>query len=228
MKKIKLIIFDWDDVFTLGSTKGYFRCYHETLKYFNIHLDPQEEEKRIRAKWGQSHREELRELLQENLKFLDQACKVYEKKLFGNTFVKCLKLVSGSKKLLERLYKEYILCISTGLHPKLFYERIIPKFGIPDVFSTIISAYDINNPTKQKPNPYIVNKILKKYKVLPNEAALVGDANNDVLMAQAADIIPIVVLTGHLSRKEAEKLGVKYIISDVTKIEKILDKLNSS
>lgn len=228
MKKIKLIIFDWDDVFTLGSKKGYFKCYHETLKQLGIHLNSKEEEKRIRAKWGQTHREELAELLKENPELLDQACEVYEKKLFGDTFVECLELVRGSKELLERLSKKYVLTIATGLHSKLFYHQIVPKFGIPDVFSTVISAYDIDNPSKQKPSSFIANKILKEHKVLPDEAVLVGDAKNDVLMAQSTHITPIVVLTGHLTGEEAEQLGVEHIVSDVTKIEEILDKLNFS
>lgn len=37
---IKLIIFDWDDVFTLGSKEGYVYWLHETLVKLNIHLDP--------------------------------------------------------------------------------------------------------------------------------------------------------------------------------------------
>jgi phosphoglycolate phosphatase-like HAD superfamily hydrolase len=57
-----------------------------------------------------------------------------------------------------------------------------------------------------------------------DETIMVGDAKNDVLMAQSAGIKPVVVLTGHLNRNQAEDLGVKYIIEDVTKIEKVLTK----
>ena len=35
---LKLIAFDWDDVFTLGSTKGYLQCYHETLIEIGVEL----------------------------------------------------------------------------------------------------------------------------------------------------------------------------------------------
>jgi hypothetical protein len=35
------------------------------------------------------------------------------------------------------------------------------------------------------------------------------------------------VLTGHLSRKEAEEMGVKYIIPDVTHLEKVMEEMNS-
>ena len=226
MSEIKLIIFDWDDVFTLGSKDGYFKCYHETLEELEVHLSPEEEKKRILTKWGQPHREELRELLKEKSELLDQACVIYEKKLFGNTFTDCLSLVPGVIELLNRLNQKYILAVATGLNSTIMKERVIPKFKVPNVFSQIISTYDIEDPKNHKPSPYIANEILKKHGVLPGEALLVGDAENDVLMAQSANIIPVVVLTGHLIKTEAEQLNVKYIINDVTQIEKVLDELD--
>lgn len=60
---IKLIIFDWYDVFTLGSKEGYFKCYHEALAEVGVYLKPEEEKKRIFAKLGKHHKEELKELL---------------------------------------------------------------------------------------------------------------------------------------------------------------------
>jgi hypothetical protein len=63
---IKLIIFDWDDVFTLGSKEGYFACYHKAINDVGVFLSPEEEHKRILAKWSKSFREELKELLKEH------------------------------------------------------------------------------------------------------------------------------------------------------------------
>lgn len=226
--KIKLIIFDWDDVFTRGSTEGYFKCYHQTLEELHIYLDPEEEKKRIFAKWGQPHREELRELLQEHPEFLDEACKIYEGHLFGDTFVDCLSIIPGTKELVERLHNKYILSVATGLNPTILHTRVIPKFGIPDVFSQIVSAYDIDDPAKTKPHPHMAEHILKTQNILPSEAVLVGDAKNDVLMAQAAHVTPIVVLSGHLNKSEAEALGVQYIIPDVTHVEEVLVNINNN
>ncbi len=223
---IRLIIFDWDDVFTLGSTKGYFKCYHETLSELGIRLTPEEERKRILAKWGKSQLEELRELLKEKPELLEKAHEIYEEKLFSNVFVDCLSAVSGSQELLERLNRKYIIGIVTGVNPALLKEKIMPKFGFPDVFAQIIFSQEITDPEKQKPHAFMVEQILSQQNVNPSEAVLVGDAKGDVLMAKAAGVMPIVVLTGHLSRKEAEELGVKHIIPDVTHLEKVLDKIN--
>jgi HAD superfamily hydrolase (TIGR01509 family) len=226
-KKIKLIIFDWDEVFTLGSIKGYFACYHEALLGVGVHLSAQEEERRIVTKWGRSHREELGALLEERPELVDEACKIYEQHLFGETFVDCLSIVPGSIELLQRLHRKYVLAVATGAHPTILREHVIPKFGIPDVFSQIITAYDIDDPEKTKPHPHIAQLMMETQKCSPEETIIVGDAKSDVLMAQAANVTPVVVLSGHLKRKDAEALGVRYIIPDVTHLESVLDEMNS-
>ncbi|MFC1647921.1 HAD family hydrolase [Nanoarchaeota archaeon] len=225
---IKLIIFDWDDVFALGAKTGYFKCYHETLVDLDVHLDPEEEKRRILEKWSKPHREELRGLLKENPHLLDNACKIYEEKLFGNTFVDCLEPVEGSIELVKKLQKKYILCVATGVHPTILKDKVMPKFNFPQVFTETVSSYDIDDIEKQKPHPHMVEQMLAKQKIQANEAILVGDAKGDVLMARAAGVEPIVVLTGHLSREEAEELNVKHIIDDVTHLEKVLSVLNDS
>jgi phosphoglycolate phosphatase-like HAD superfamily hydrolase len=219
---IELIIFDWDDVFTQGSTNGYYRCYHEAVAGVGVNLSPEVEKQRIAAKWGADHREEIAELLKERPDLVDKACALYENHLFGNTFLDCLSVLNGSQDLLTRLSRRYKLAIASGVHPKLLKERIMTKFNIPEVFSEIITAYDLDDPLKAKPHPHIAEEIMKRQDVLPSETVMVGDAKNDVLMAQNAGIEPVVVLTGHLSSSEAQKLAVEKIIDNVTLLETVL------
>jgi phosphoglycolate phosphatase-like HAD superfamily hydrolase len=223
---IKLIIFDWDDVFTLGSTDGYKKCYHEAVVGVDMHLSPEEEMKRMNAKWGASHVEELAELVKNQPDLLEKAVRIYEENLFGNTFVDCLSIVPNSAMLLSSLAKNYKLALATGVHPKLLRERVMPKFGIdPDWFVQIITAYDVDDPSHAKPHPYSGLKILETQGIAPENAIMVGDARNDVLMARAANIEPVVVLTGHLNRQQAEDLNVAHIIDDVTKLDSVLPDL---
>ena len=219
---IKLIIFDWDDVFTQGSTQGYYKCYHEAIVGVGVNLSPEVERHRIAAKWGADHREEITELLKERPDLVDKACVLYENHLFGDTFLDCLSVLSGSQDLLTRLSGRYKLAIASGVHPKLLKERIMTKFNIPEVFSEIITAYDLDDPLKAKPHPHIAEEIMKRQNISPPETIMVGDAKNDVLMARNAGIEPVVVLTGHLSRAEAQKLAVEKIIDDVTLLETVL------
>jgi phosphoglycolate phosphatase-like HAD superfamily hydrolase len=100
-------------------------------------------------------------------------------------------------------------------------DKIMPKFHIPNVFDQIVSVGDVSV-GKSKPDPYMLQLILKTQGVSNRQTLFVGDAKSDVLMAKNAGIEPVVVLTGLLSKAQAEALGVKHILSDVTKIEEIL------
>lgn len=219
---IKLIIFDWDDVFTLGSTAGYRNCYHEAAVGVGVHLDANIEKERIDSKWGSSHVDEIKALLVDNPELVDEACELYERHLFGTTFADCLSLVDGSIALLERLVKKYKLALSTGVHPKLLHEVIMPRFNIPNVFSQIVTSYDLDDSSLAKPDPFSALKIMEDQNAHTYETVMVGDASNDMKMAKAANIGQIAVLTGHLSRSQAEELGVENIVDDVTKIEPVL------
>ena len=216
---IKLIIFDWDDVFTQGSIKGYYACYHAALKAVGVELSPDEEDQRIKAKWGAGGRKQLEYLLQEHPELVDKAHAVYQEQAHGATFVDCLSIVPGAQEFLEQIAKKYTLAIATGAHPKVLHDLVIPKFNIPDVFSQIITIYDTDDITHAKPHPYIAQKIMTAQGVKPEETVLVGDAQSDMQMAWNAGVEPIAVLTGHLSRQEAQDLGVKHIIENVTLLE---------
>jgi HAD superfamily hydrolase (TIGR01509 family) len=223
---IELVIFDWDDVFTLGSTEGYNKCYHEALNAVDVHLSPDEESRRIKSKWGSGHAAQLQDLLQERPDLVPEAIAQYENHFFGNTFVDCLSIVPGTQEFLENIAKDYRLAVATGGHPEVLKNRVIPKFHIPDVFEQIVTIYDIDDIAHAKPHPYMLNKILETAGVSADHAVMVGDAKNDVLMGQNAGVTPIVVLTGQLSRNQAEELNVEHIIDDVTQLGSVLKSLN--
>ncbi len=218
---IKLIIFDWDDVITIGSKEGYFACHSQTLQQLGVKLSESEFKKRMLENWGKTHVETWKALLKEHPVLFEKACKLYVKKLFSD-FSKHISVLPNTRELLQKLSKKYILCVVTGMDGKLLREKVIPDFKIPAVFSTIIPTSEIKNPAHYKPSPYMVHLLLKKYHLHPSEAIVVGDGKNDVLMAQNADVMPIVVLSGNLTEKEAKELGVKLIIKDVTYLEDVL------
>jgi len=219
---IELIVFDWDDVFTLGSTTGYYKCYHEALSGVGVTLNPDEENERIRSKWGSGHAAQLEDLLREHPDLVPKAVTLYEEHFFGDIFVDSLDVVPGSQELVGDLAKDYKLAIATGGHPQVLKERILTKFHFPDVFSQIVTIYDIDDIKHAKPHPYMLEKILETQQVSFENAVMVGDARNDVLMARAAKVEPIVVLTGHLDRQGAEGLGVRSIIDKVTDLRSVL------
>lgn len=222
---IKLIVFDWDDVIVLGAKNGYFACYHKAINGVGVHLPPEEEKKRILAKWSKPYREELKELLKEKPELVDRACELFEKEYWGTTFTSELTLVPGVIDLLNRLHKKYTLAVATGKHPKMLKEHEIPHFAIPPVFSNILSSHDIHDVEKMKPHPYMLEKIMNDTGVSAAETVFVGDAVTDMQMAFAAHVTPIAVLSGHMDKNQVDQLQVRYCVPDVTHIEPVIESL---
>jgi HAD superfamily hydrolase (TIGR01509 family) len=142
------------------------------------------------------------------------------------SFVDHLTIVPGSQELLRQLAKDYRLAVATGGHPKILKDRLFPKFHIPDVFAQVVTIYDIDDIAHAKPDPFMVNKILETQNISPEEAVVVGDAENDMRMAWNAAVEPIAVLTGHLNRAQAAELGVSHIIDKVTSLPEELEKFS--
>jgi phosphoglycolate phosphatase-like HAD superfamily hydrolase len=216
---IKLIIFDWDDVFTKGSMQGYYACYRAALQGVGVALEPAEEDRRIRARWGAGGLKQLEYLLQEHPELVDEAFKIYQDHAHGATFADCLSIVPGAQDFLRRIAPKYKLAIATGAHPKVLHDLVMPKFHIPDVFSQVITIYDLDDMSHAKPHPYLAEKIMATQGAAPTETVLIGDAESDMRMAWNAGVTPIAVLTGQMNRAAAEKLGVKHIIENVTLLE---------
>ncbi len=223
---IKLIIFDWDDVFTQNSIKGFYKCYHEALEGVGVHFSAEEEDWLIKEKWGAGHVAQLQHILSRHPELVNKAVEIYQENYFGDTFVDCLSIIPGAQEFLTEIAERYKLAIATGAHPKIIRDRLIPHFNIPDVFAEIITIYDIDDIAHAKPHPYILNKIMSSVGTGPDETVMVGDAASDMHMAWNAGVEPIAVLTGHLDRSKAERLGVKHIVENVTLLEAELKTIN--
>lgn len=86
----------------------------------------------------------------------------------------------------------------------------------------IVTAYDLDDPAQAKPHPYSGLKILETQNVKSENTIMVGDAQNDVGLARAINAEPVVVLTGHLTERQAMDLKVKYVINNVTQLDEVL------
>lgn len=218
---IELIIFDFDGVIITGSNEGYFNCYHKALDFVDIHLDPYEEKKRILDWWGKGHKKQLELLLKEHPEKLPQAITAYEKCYYSPIFHEKIKLVDRADTVLKNLSQTRTLAIVSGMVRNTM-DDLLKKFHIP-YFKKIMTFEDAMKEEHKKPSPYMLYQTMKYFNVTKDETIYVGDAENDVIMAKEAGIMPVVVLTGHLNRNEAKKLGVKHIIPDVTHLTKLLD-----
>lgn len=217
----RLIVFDWDDVLTLGSIAGYTACYHQALLELGIELHHEEEARRIKSQWGKPHEVVLSALLDERPELVENAATRYERHLFGATFVSHLDVVPNARETIERLAANYPLAVVTGMHPVLLTEQVIPKFGFPSVFRDIVSSYELD-PALVKPSPHAVLMLSEKHGIEPSSIIVVGDSEGDMRMAISAGATPVAVLTGHLSAEQAVDLGVEHVVADVTHLEQLV------
>ena len=164
-------------------------------------------------------------LLDGKQELLQEASKSYEENLYSDTFLNHLKLLDGSIELLNSLSKKYSLAIVTGMQPELLKNKVMPMFKVPQVFDEIYTRYDLDDPSRGKPFPDLLIKLLQSLDYQSDHAIMVGDAKGDMQMAQAANITPIAVLTGQLTKAQAQELGVPFIIDKVTDLESVLEQL---
>lgn len=103
---------------------------------------------------------------------VDKAVGVFNENFFGNTFVNKLSLVQGVNEFLISLKENYKLAVATGNHPNLLLTKIMPKFNIPNVFSEIMYSAILPNPSLVKPNPYMLETIMKNLGIQKKRNAL--------------------------------------------------------
>ncbi len=224
---IKLIIFDFDGVIITGSNDGYFACYHKALESVGVVLPFDEERKRILDHWGKGHRQQLVYLLEEHPELVNDAVKAYEQYYHDtDLFFSKIRLIDGAKKTLDSLVKSYMLALATGMM-RVSLDHFLKEFRVTEYFKYVMSIDDIPDLKDRKPSSYMIDEIRKQAKVSHEETICVGDSENDIVMAHNAYVTPVAVLSGNMNKQDAETVGVKYIIENVTKLEKLLAEINA-
>jgi phosphoglycolate phosphatase-like HAD superfamily hydrolase len=154
---------------------------------------------------------------------------VYDSYLMEN-LPQRIEAVSGCLDTLKSLkVGGMVLGLTTATPKKIVSEIIFPHIKMPkNLFKHIETADALKvEGGKPKPDPYTINKILYAEHVKPENGVMVGDAQVDVEAGQSAGVDVIVVLTGDLDRKEAQRLGVNpdYVIDDICFLEGVLEQM---
>lgn len=207
--KLKLVLLDFDGVIAKGSNEAYFECYHKALESVGVELTPEIEHARVVEGWGAGHVPQLRILLEENPEFVNRAAQKWMECVDSSSFFDNIQLVPDADKAVHLMEKFVHVAIVSG-SSKDFIEKLLDQFGI-DGARKIFSSYDVSDLELKKPHPYTLKLALTEFGCKPEEAIYVGDMPNDVVMARAAGIEPVVVLTGELNEKQARDLGVARI-----------------
>lgn len=212
-KKPKLVLLDFDGVIAKGSNEAYFACYHDSLESVGVNLMPEVEHDRIIEGWGAGHVPQLQILLREHPELIDRAAKKWIECVESPQFFDNIELVPGADKAVHLMEQFADVAIVSG-SPREFITKLLDKFGI-DGARKVFSSYDVSDPVLKKPHPYTLRLALEHFRRSASDTIYVGDMPNDVVMARAAGIEPVVVLTGELDEKHAHELGVNLIEKDL-------------
>lgn len=99
-------------------------------------------------------------------------------------------------KLLKNKGLRFAICTSRGIGS---LTRILSRYGLWELFETVVSASD-NLPSK--PAPDMVNVLLDRMGLTPDEAIVVGDTTFDVGMGNAAGCRTVAVTYGNHNRSQ--------------------------
>ena len=204
----KLIMLDFDGVVADGSNQGYFLCYHKAIESVGVNMSEQEEHERIVQGWGSGHEKQLQILLDGYSDQLEEASNIWLECVNSDAFWQNVKVISGAKEAIERMTRVADVVIVSGSE-KRFIQRVLEREGIEGI-QAIYSSYDVASEFK-KPHPHTIELALKDFGVSSSEAMYVGDMENDVVMARAAGVEPVLVLTGDIDQNRAEVTGVTII-----------------
>lgn len=219
---IKLIGLDFDGVIIRGSNEGYFDCYHQSIASVGVTLEPKIERQRIIDGWGSGYVEQIELLLKEHPELVDQAAKTWDACVKDPAFKKGLRVVDGVAETIAQLSKIADVVIISGSERQEI-QKFLDENGIKGV-KKIYSSYDVES-NQRKPHPYMLELAMSEFGAQSSETIFVGDMENDVEMAVAAHVIPIVALTGFLDEPEARKIGVEHIIPSLSELKKLIEKI---
>jgi len=100
---------------------------------------------------------------------------------------------------------------------------ILEKHAIDKYFDTVVASNEVANP---KPHPESLFLALKNIKSKPQNAIYIGDAKNDILASNKAQIISIGVTWGVETEKQLQKHQPDFIVDDAEKIYQIIKNHN--
>ena len=222
LESLSCIMFDLDGVLFEGTNKGYFDCHRHALASVGVEVPAAEQRQRLLEYWSHPHEFQL-SLFIDDRNTLNKACHAYEEYLFSDDFAKRMTEISGAAQTVKDLSSGgYTLAAATGMHHRQI-RGSLASIGVDlNLFAACISGYQLPNDELQKPHPYMLKNILAELDMSPKYALYIGDSKTDIQMAKAADVIAVAVLTGNMSRADAESEESDVVLDSVTDLPDLI------
>lgn len=212
LKRPKLIIFDLD-----GTLADAYKAIEKSFNYTMSRLGyPKRGPLRIKRAVGWGDANLFKPFLKE--KDLGAALKIYRIH-HKNSLLKYTHLLPGAKKVLQYFKAQGMKLAIASNRPTAFTKIIIKHLKVNKYFDVVLCADKLKN---IKPHPQILRKIMKKFSLSPQDTIYVGDMGIDVQAGNNAGVKTIAVTTGSSKKNEIREQKPFMIISNISKLIKVI------
>ena len=219
-KHIKMVVFDMAGT-TINEGGIVYKTLKDTLRQHNLSFTEQE----FNQFHGVNKRDVLNHFIRRERRGVDKICETHENKIYNNfdaslknNYFKtnAINVMDGAIPLFIKLRENNIkVCLNTG-YSREMAENILEHVDIKldrDIDDLIASS----EVTSGRPAPYMLQKLMEKHNILPNETIKVGDTIVDISEGKNANTkYQISVLSGADSKETLEK-GNPHLIVDSVK-----------
>ncbi|MBI4170493.1 MAG: HAD family hydrolase [Candidatus Aenigmarchaeota archaeon] len=180
---IKAVVFDFDGVIVDSLNAGFF-VTNKILEMFGkpgVVMEEFREE--FGADWKKFYRD--RDIPEE---LIEKEPVIFKREM--DLLKKELTIFTGIDTVIHELMKNYRLGIVSNNHREFIIE-FLKKFGIHDHFGSVVGYL----PGAIKPDIKPLLICLKELGVRPEETCVIGDTNDEIVMARKANVAKVIAVS---------------------------------
>ena len=206
MRRVTAVIFDCDGVL-FDSHRANTLFYNHILARFGLPPMKKQEEGFVHMHTAE---ESIRHIFRGTPH--EHQAQSYRMEMDYSPFIQDMVIEPGLMELLRLLKPQFGLAVATNRSNTI--SEVLRRHGLEGLFDIVVSSVDVRYP---KPHPESVFKILRFFRIGPEEALYVGDSLVDSETAKAAGVDfvayknPRLAADHHVSRLKdiAEVVGMK-------------------
>ncbi len=212
MERIRLVIFDLDGTL-VDAYRAIAGSFNHTMRALGY---PGQDNLTIRRAVGWGDENLLRPFIKP--KDLPRAIGIYRNH-HARSLTRYSRLFPGVTRLLRALKTEGFKLAVASNRPTRFSLLLLGHLGIRKYFDCVLCA---DACTYGKPHPQILNSIMKKFSLKPQQAMYVGDMTIDAEAGRRARVRTIIITTGSSAASEIKKIKPYRTIRNISALSKIL------
>ena len=195
---MKTVIFDLDGTI-LDTLQDLKNAVNHGLNFYNL---PEKDLEFVRKAIGNGTTVLIKRCTPSSLND-DERLKVFNvfKTYYLEHYADYTKPYPGIKELLEKLHDKVRLAVVSNKDNDLTNKIIRKEFG--NLFNIVQGSY-LDHP--KKPDPYLINKIIKENSINKEGCLYIGDTNVDKESATNAGLPYLLVNYGYRTKEELEKM----------------------